>query len=45
MHRHDGSVQAIKSAFPEVQIIELTQNLGYAGNNNVGIQSAIQSRS
>lgn len=37
----DGSVEAIKSAFPNVQIIGLTENLGYAGNNNVGIQAAI----
>lgn len=38
----DGSVPAIRSAFPEVQIIELQANLGYAGNNNVGIQAALQ---
>ncbi|NJN36785.1 MAG: glycosyltransferase, partial [Nitrospiraceae bacterium] len=35
----DGSVSAIGSAFPEVKIIELSKNLGYAGNNNVGIQA------
>jgi GT2 family glycosyltransferase len=37
----DGSVPAIRSAFPAVQIIELTENLGYAGNNNVGIKAAM----
>src|SRR5215212_8766888 len=37
----DGSVAAIVSAFPAVEIIELTQNLGYAGNNNVGIRAAL----
>jgi GT2 family glycosyltransferase len=37
----DGSVEAIQRAFPEVQIIRLQENLGYAGNNNVGIQAAI----
>ncbi|HEY3230907.1 MAG TPA: glycosyltransferase family 2 protein [Roseiflexaceae bacterium] len=37
----DGSVPAILSAFPAVQIIELTENLGYAGNNNVGIKAAM----
>src|SRR6266498_124865 len=37
----DGSVPAIRAAFPAVQIIELTENLGYAGNNNVGIKAAI----
>ena len=37
----DGSVAAIRAAFPAVQIIELSENLGYAGNNNVGIAAAI----
>ena len=38
----DGSVAAIQSAFPEVQIICLDKNLGYAGNNNVGIEAALK---
>ncbi len=37
----DGSSDAIRIAFPEVKIIPLTANLGYAGNNNVGIQAAL----
>ena len=37
----DGSVEAIHSTFPSVQIIELVENLGYAGNNNVGIKAAL----
>jgi GT2 family glycosyltransferase len=37
----DGSVEAIRSAYPGVEIIELTENLGYAGNNNVGIKAAL----
>jgi len=37
----DGSVAAIQSAFPRVQIVELTDNRGYAGNNNVGIAAAL----
>ncbi len=37
----DGSATAIRAAFPDVQIIELTENLGYAGNNNVGIIEAV----
>lgn len=37
----DGSVQAIGAAFPEVQVIALQANLGYAGNNNVGIRAAL----
>lgn len=40
-HSQDGSVEAIRTSFPTVQIIELQQNLGYAGNNNVGIQTAL----
>ncbi len=37
----DGSPEAIRAQYPEVQLIGLTQNLGYAGNNNVGIQAAL----
>lgn len=37
----DDSVTAIRAAFSAVQIIELSTNLGYAGNNNVGIAAAI----
>jgi hypothetical protein len=37
----DGSVGAIRTQYPEVEIINLTQNLGYAGNNNVGIEVAL----
>jgi GT2 family glycosyltransferase len=37
----DGSVDAIHVAFPNVQVVELPTNLGYAGNNNVGIQAAM----
>jgi GT2 family glycosyltransferase len=38
---YDGSVPAIATAYPEVDIIALEQNLGYAGNNNLGIQAAL----
>ncbi|HIP73869.1 MAG TPA: glycosyltransferase family 2 protein [Anaerolineae bacterium] len=38
----DGSVEAIREQFPAVQIIPLTENLGYAGNNNVGIAAALE---
>ena len=38
----DGSVEAICTAYPSVQIINLAENLGYAGNNNVGIKEAIK---
>jgi GT2 family glycosyltransferase len=38
----DGSVDAICNQFPDVQIIHLAENLGYAGNNNVGIKEALK---
>ena len=38
----DGSVDVIKNTYPEIQIIELHENLGYGGNNNVGIKAAIE---
>lgn len=41
-HSTDGSVLSIREAYPEVQIIELDENLGYAGNNNVGIKAALE---
>jgi GT2 family glycosyltransferase len=34
----DGSVEAIKEKFEDVFVHQLTKNLGYAGNNNVGIK-------
>jgi GT2 family glycosyltransferase len=37
----DDSVEAIQGAFPSVSIISLERNLGYAGNNNVGIETAL----
>ncbi len=37
----DGSVAAIRAAFPEIELIETGRNLGYAGGNNVGIERAI----
>jgi len=37
----DGSVEAIRAMFPDVEIHPLAQNLGYAGNNNVGIRRAL----
>jgi GT2 family glycosyltransferase len=40
-HSTDGSVDAFRTSFPEVEIIQLRDNLGYAGNNNVGIEAAV----
>lgn len=41
-HSTDGSVAAIQEVYPEAQIVGLEKNLGYAGNNNVGIELAMQ---
>ncbi len=37
----DGSNQAISDQYPQTQLVPLTENLGYAGNNNIGIQHAL----
>ncbi len=37
----DGSVEAIRRQFHDVQLIELAENKGYAGNNNVGVEAAL----
>jgi len=36
----DGSAEIVKSQFPEVQLIELKRNLGFASASNVGISAA-----
>jgi GT2 family glycosyltransferase len=41
----DGSLEAVKLEYPEVSIVNLDQNQGYAGNNNVGIQLALEKKS
>jgi GT2 family glycosyltransferase len=37
----DGSASRIGTAFPEVEVLELDANLGYAGGNNVGLTYAL----
>ncbi len=37
----DGSVEAIREKYPSTKIIHLKENKGYAGNNNTGIQLAL----
>jgi GT2 family glycosyltransferase len=37
----DGTVAAVRARLPQIEIIELKDNLGYAGNNNVGIAAAM----
>lgn len=36
----DGSVEAVKENFPEVEIVANKQNLGFAAGNNVGVKNA-----
>lgn len=38
----DDSVAKLRTAFPELEILETGQNLGYSGGNNVGISYAIE---
>ena len=37
----DGSVDALRTRFPELEIVETGQNLGFAEGNNVGIRRAL----
>src|SRR5205807_8806034 len=36
----DGSVQMVRSRFPEVRVIALPANLGFAAGNNAGIAAS-----
>jgi hypothetical protein len=37
----DGSQEAIRRAYPDVSLLPLTDNRGYAGNNNAGVAAAL----
>jgi len=37
----DGSIERLQSVFPEVKIIRNSENIGYAGGNNIGIEYAL----
>jgi GT2 family glycosyltransferase len=37
----DGSIDAVRAKYAEVETVTLDSNLGYAGNNNVGIKIAL----
>jgi len=39
---HDGSVEAIRTDFPNVELLVNKENLRFAGGNNIGIQYALQ---
>lgn len=36
----DGSVEAVKDKFPQVEVIENKANIGFAAGNNVGVKKA-----
>jgi GT2 family glycosyltransferase len=38
----DGSVAAVRAQFPDVQVLALAENRGYAGGNNAGIRAALE---
>lgn len=38
----DDSVIRIRTAHPDIEIIETGENLGYAGGNNVGVRNALE---
>jgi hypothetical protein len=38
----DGSAEAVRAAFPDVEVIETGKNLMYAGGNNAGITCALE---
>lgn len=40
----DGSVEYFRERFPEIEIIQNKENLGFAEGNNVGIERAIRRR-
>ncbi len=40
----DGSVKYVKQNFPEVQVVELSENTGFAQGNNIGISVALQDK-
>lgn len=37
----DGAAEAVRQGFPEVEVIETGENLGFAGGNNIGIRHAL----
>ena len=38
----DGSVEVVKSKYPQVELVENKTNLGFAAGNNVGIKYALE---
>lgn len=40
----DNSVQQLQKRFPEIEIIQSSENLGYAGGNQLALEQAIQEK-
>jgi GT2 family glycosyltransferase len=40
----DGTSEAVRAGFPDVEIVRTEENLGFAGGNNVGIRRALELR-
>jgi GT2 family glycosyltransferase len=38
----DGSQQAVKARFPDIELLPLDTNLGWAGGNNVGVRIGLE---
>jgi GT2 family glycosyltransferase len=38
---HDGSVEAIRTSFPQIEVLPLESNIGFARGNNIGIRHAL----
>ena len=38
----DGSIEAVRGRFPDVRVVALPENRGYAGGNNAGIRAALE---
>ena len=38
----DGSIEAVRGCFPDVRVVALPENRGYAGGNNAGIRAALE---
>jgi len=38
----DGSVESVRAKFPQVKVVPLPENLGYARGNNAGLEAALK---
>ncbi len=40
----DGSVEYVKNTYPEITIVKIAKNMGFAVGNNIGIKEALKSK-